>query len=60
MADTERWQKSTRCEANACVEVGHREGGVELRDGKDPDGPRLTFTGEQWAAFLDWTRGRAV
>jgi hypothetical protein len=58
MADTERlqWRKSAQCESSACVEVAYREGGVVLRDGKDPNGPQLTFAVGDWAVFLEWTR----
>lgn len=58
MADTERlqWRKSTRCEANACLEVARLEGGVVIRDGKDPNGPRLVFAARQWTSFLAWAR----
>ncbi|GAA4163983.1 hypothetical protein GCM10022251_47600 [Phytohabitans flavus] len=61
MADTERlqWRKSTRCDNATCVEVAESAGGVVLRDGKDPTGPRLTFTARQWTAFLAWTRQRS-
>ncbi|GGS45315.1 DUF397 domain-containing protein [Actinokineospora fastidiosa] len=33
-----------------CVEVAKVEG-VALRDSKDPDGPTLWFTLQEWAAF---------
>jgi hypothetical protein len=58
MAGAERpgWQKSGRCESNACVEVARREGAVYLRDGKDPAGPQLIFSAGQWTSFLSWVR----
>jgi hypothetical protein len=47
------WQKSSFCNgASSCVEIGKRENGVHVRDGKNPDGPVLVFDKEEWAAFL--------
>lgn len=62
------WVKSTCCEANACLEVtftkasfsgneacveyhAHNDA-VHVRDSKDPDGPFLTFTPQEWNAFI--------
>ena len=55
-----RWRKSTYSSGNggACVEVavvpGSKEGSdyvITMRDSKDPDGPVLTFTPDEWKAF---------
>lgn len=48
------WRRSSFCNgASACVEVAELpDGGVVLRDGKDPHGPRLVFTPLEWAAFV--------
>lgn len=40
----------------SCVQVARDDETVVLRDSKDPDGPRLRFTPEEWAAFLDGVR----
>jgi hypothetical protein len=49
------WRKSSRSTANGgeCVEVAGRpqRGAVALRDSKDPDGPVLAVTPQNWAAF---------
>jgi hypothetical protein len=46
------FRKSSFCGNGACVEVAHPTGGnVLMRDGKDPGGPVLTFTTEEWDAF---------
>ncbi len=53
------WHKSSHCgEDGACVEVaivpGSKEGSeyvITMRDSKDPDGPVLTFTPQEWHAF---------
>lgn len=48
-----KWFKSGRSEAsNACVEVCLTESGVGVRDSKNPGGPELWFTGEEWDSFL--------
>jgi hypothetical protein len=54
MADTESslWRKSSLCDSNACIEVARREPLVAVRDGKDPAGPVLIFSVEQWDAFI--------
>ncbi len=36
-----------------CVEAGAFDGGVVVRDSKNPDGPVLSFSRAEWAAFVD-------
>jgi hypothetical protein len=49
-----------RCGSNACVEVAHdnRSGRphVLVRDSEDAAGPRLDFTTNAWASFLQAVR----
>jgi hypothetical protein len=48
------WRKSSYSGGNggACVEVAVLpDGDLAVRDSKDPDGARLAFTADQWAAF---------
>ncbi|WP_018588533.1 DUF397 domain-containing protein [Salinispora arenicola] len=48
------WRKSTRTQQSGqCVEVARVGEVIGLRDSKDPDGPVLTFTTGEFAAFLD-------
>ena len=48
-----QWRTSSYSAGNgACVQVGVDGGGVPVRDSKDPDGPVLLFTQQQWAEFL--------
>ncbi|MFO7251404.1 MAG: DUF397 domain-containing protein [Actinomycetes bacterium] len=56
------WRKSSHSNpAGNCIEVGKVPGGVAVRDGKNPDGPILTFSRDAWRAFLDAVRsGTAV
>ncbi len=48
------WRKSSySSDPNGeCVEVATLPGGVAVRDSKDPDGPVLRFTADEWRAFL--------
>jgi hypothetical protein len=48
------WRKSARSGGTGgnCVEVaGNLPGIVAVRDSKDPDGPALIFTPDEWRAF---------
>jgi Domain of unknown function (DUF397) len=40
------------CEGGSCVEVGPTGDGVAVRDSKDPDGPVLWFTSQEWVTFM--------
>jgi hypothetical protein len=46
------WLKSKRCDSNTCVEVALIGQEVALRDSKDPSGPVLRFTRQEWNAFV--------
>jgi hypothetical protein len=47
------WRKSTRSQANGCVEVAFLDDLVAVRDSKDPDGPVLRFNAVEWKAFTE-------
>jgi hypothetical protein len=54
------WAKSSHSGGNGgqCVEVASNlPGFVAVRDSKDPDGPKLIFTPDEWRAFAAGIRG---
>lgn len=51
------WRKSSRSTCGSCVEVRLAGDAVEVRDSKNPDGPRLLFTLREWHAFVGGAEG---
>lgn len=47
-----RWRKSTRSDQSNCVEIALSDGGVLVRDSKDPAGVRLQLSRTEWLAFV--------
>jgi hypothetical protein len=47
-----RWQRSSFCSSNGCVEVARTQRSVHVRDTKDPEGPRLDVPVEAWREFI--------
>ena len=47
---------SSSCSAGGCVAVVPAEGGVLIRSSRVDDGPVLSFTHEEWTAFLAGVR----
>jgi hypothetical protein len=46
------WFKSSRSSENGqCTEVAFVDGAVAVRDSKDPHGPALIFTPNEWTAL---------
>lgn len=53
------WRKSSYSSGNGgqCVEVAtNLPGVIAVRDSKDPDGPALVFTADEWRAFVSGAR----
>ena len=52
------WVKSSLSYSNGnCVEVASLpDGEIGVRDSKDPDGPVLCFTPDEWRAFIGGAR----
>ena len=52
------WKKSSACAGTAnCVEVAAwPDGGIAMRDNKDPQGPTLLFSKPAWTAFISEVR----
>ena len=46
------WRRSSFCGNGACVEVARSTDGFLVRDAKDPKSPVLSFTSEEWSAFV--------
>jgi hypothetical protein len=49
---TAQWRTSSFSDGMNCVEVAANDGGVSVRDSKDPAGPVLHFTRGEMLAFL--------
>jgi hypothetical protein len=58
--DGAEWLKSSRSGpySDNCVEVAFVPGAVAMRDSKNPDGPVLLFTGDEWDAFVGGVKDR--
>jgi hypothetical protein len=46
------WRRSSLCLNSGCVEVGSIEGHVVVRDSKLESSPVLSYTPEEWQAFI--------
>ncbi|SHK59239.1 DUF397 domain-containing protein [Actinacidiphila paucisporea] len=56
------WVKSSYStnDGPECVEVAASGGAILVRDSKDPEGPRFSFTPEAWSSFLAYAATREV
>jgi Domain of unknown function (DUF397) len=52
-ADTLVWTRSLSCTGGNCVQVASVAGMVAIRDSKDPGGPILTYSAQEWTAFTE-------
>jgi Domain of unknown function (DUF397) len=51
-----RWHKSTFSSSTGCVEIAETPEVIGVRDTKDPEGPVLRFSPEEWGAFVAGVR----
>jgi predicted secreted Zn-dependent protease len=57
LTSTLDWRKASASGNNGCVELAPLpEGGVAVRDSKNPAGPVLSFTRHEWISFCDGMR----
>lgn len=47
------WRTAVKSGSDNCVQVARREGTIMIADSKHPGGPVLSYTLEEWDAFLD-------
>jgi predicted secreted Zn-dependent protease len=47
------WRTSSHCTNGTCVEVARVGDRYLIRDSKQPQNTALSFTEEQWTAFVD-------
>lgn len=50
------WKRSTASGPNQCVEVSFAGQSVLVRNSRQPAGPWLSFTAQEWMAFLTGVR----
>lgn len=55
-SDSTKWVKSGRCESASCVEVAVVGEEILVRNSTDTTGPVLTFTRDEWVAFVGGVR----
>jgi hypothetical protein len=47
------WRKSTASGAGNCVEIAFADGSILVRSSRDPLGAVLSFSRQEWLAFLE-------
>ena len=54
MADDRNWtwRRASFCDNSSCVEVANGNNFVAMRDSKVKGGPMLSYTRQEWAAFI--------
>ena len=53
---TDGWYKSSASGDGACVEIRIAPKGVDVRNARDPSAAVLSFTYQEWRAFLTGVR----
>ena len=47
------WRIAVKSSQGTCVQVARRHGMIVVGDSKHPGGPVLSYTPQEWDAFLD-------
>jgi hypothetical protein len=50
------WQIARSCNGGACVRVALSENAILIGDSKNPNGPVLPFTRDEWKTFVEGIR----
>lgn len=53
------WRRAPRCTSGTCVEVAKVADRYLIRDSKNPDSGPLSFSGDEWDAFVSGVKGDA-
>nr|AEE65500.1 putative regulatory protein [uncultured bacterium BAC AB649/1850] len=51
------WRRSGGCGSSTCVEVARVGDNYLVRDSKNPDTTPLSFTADEWQAFVQGVKG---
>jgi hypothetical protein len=51
-ARTPEWRRGEGCGSSTCVEVAKVDDQYLIRDSKNPDSAPLSFTADEWLAFV--------
>jgi hypothetical protein len=51
------WRRATYCGSTSCIEVAKVADRFLIRDSKDPGARPLSFTGDEWEAFVQAVKG---
>lgn len=50
--DNITWHTALSCESGACVEVAANQNTILIRNSRQPDGPLIEYTPEEWHEFV--------
>jgi hypothetical protein len=53
ISEQDSWRTATASGAQNCVQVKSKDGMIVVRNSRLADGPFLSYTRDEWLAFLD-------
>ena len=53
MVESLAWKSARSCTGGNCVQVAPADGMVAIRDSKNPGGAILTYSPDEWNAFVE-------